>query len=343
MSQSVSDNYLAASKDITVTINKAAPVISITNPGPKTFGDPEFNLVATSSHNESSLTYASSSDSVATIGINNGRVKILNVRTGTVTFTVSQSVSDNYLAASKDITVTLNKATSIINVVDPPIKTFGDPDFNVNASSSHNESALIYSSMNTNRASINDLGEVRIVGAGTVIIKVFQEVSDNYLSGEQLITLKINQATPVINIVDPGSKTFGDPDFDLVATSHTETMLTYVSSNVQRAYFKNLQRVSIVGAGSVIFTVSQPASTNYLAGSNQISVTINKANSVISVVTPIIKTFGDPSFNVNATSTNNESELMYSSSNNDIATISSSGNVNIVGTAPSIFPPEINI
>ena len=327
VSQSGSDNYLAASKDITVTLNKATPVINITNPGPKTFGDPEFNLVATS-HNESSLTYSSSSDSVATIGTNNGRVKILNVGTGTVTFTVSQSVSDNYIAASKDITVTLNKATSVINITNPGPKTFGDPEFNLVASSSHSESSLTYSSSNNTVATIdtND-GRVKIlkVGTGTVTFTVSQSVSDNYIAASKDITITLNKATPVINITNPGSKTFGDPEFNLVATSsHNESSLTYASSNNTAATIginNGLVKILNVGTGTVTFTVSQSVSDNYLAASKDITVTLNKATSVINITNPGPKTFGDPDFNLVASSSHSESSLTYSSSNNTAATI----------------------
>ena len=112
-------------------------------------------------------------------------------------------------------------------------------------------------------------------------------------------TITVNKATPVITFNDI-TTTFGDPDFDLSATSSSTGLYSFsiADSNVATV---DGNTVSIKGTGTTIVTASQVSDTNYLAATATMTLTVEKATPVITF-NDITKTFGDPDFDLSATS-----------------------------------------
>jgi len=96
--------------------------------------------------------------------------------------------------------------------MDDIVKTFGDANFALNASSNSNGS-FTYTIANSSVATVSgDI--VTIVGAGDTTIKVSQAAKDNFNAGTKTISLKVRKADPTITVVNQ-NKTVGDPNFTI--------------------------------------------------------------------------------------------------------------------------------
>ena len=84
------------------------------------YGDPDFNVKATLSTGDGTITYQSSDPSVATISDTTGLVVIKKV--GSTVITAKAAETDTYAAATASFTLTVSKATIVVTVLDKIIK-----------------------------------------------------------------------------------------------------------------------------------------------------------------------------------------------------------------------------
>ena len=96
--------------------------------------------------------------------------------------------------------------------IDDIVKTFGDANFALNASSNSNGS-FTYTIANSSVATVSG-DVVTIVGAGDTTIKISQAAKDNFNAGTKTISLKVRKADPTITVVNQ-NKTVGDPNFTI--------------------------------------------------------------------------------------------------------------------------------
>jgi alpha-tubulin suppressor-like RCC1 family protein len=157
----------------------------------------------------------------------------------------------------------------------------------------------------------------------------------NNVYGQINIPLDINcsftKFTPTITFPSIPTKTFGDTSFNLGVTSTNSALsITYTSSNTSVATVNSNGDVTIIGLGTTNITASQAGDSNYNAATPvSQTLTVNKADQIITFPAIPIKTFGDPLFYLAGTSTSNL-PLTYSGNNSSVATILGSG-VTIVG------------
>ena len=119
-------NYTAAQKEVTITVRKLGHSLVVDKLSYKvTYGAPAFKITAKAKDTESAIRFASDNKKVATIS-EDGTVTIGNA--GTAKITVSMDESQNYLAVSreviitvapKNITVTADNKNKIAGKADP--------------------------------------------------------------------------------------------------------------------------------------------------------------------------------------------------------------------------------
>ena len=119
-------NYTAAQKEVTITVRKLGHSLVVDKLSYKvTYGDPAFKITAKAKDTESAIRFASDNKEVATVS-EDGTVTIGNA--GTAKITVSMDESQNYLAVSreviitvapKNITVTADNKNKIVGKADP--------------------------------------------------------------------------------------------------------------------------------------------------------------------------------------------------------------------------------
>ena len=99
------------------------------------------------------------------------------------------------------------------------------------------------------------------------------------------------------------TKTYGDADFNLAATSSSGLSVTYASSNTDVATVTG-NTITIVGAGTADITASQAGNTTYETASNVVqTLTVNKLDIELTA-DAVSKTYGDadPAFTYTITS-----------------------------------------
>ncbi|MBC7915831.1 MAG: CehA/McbA family metallohydrolase, partial [Pyrinomonadaceae bacterium] len=180
----------------------------------KTFGDPDFSPVASSSSGLP-VSFTSSNTNVATIA--DGKIHITG--TGSTIITASNSGSALYLpAANVTQQLIVIKANQVVSFDTIAVKEEGDPDFELQASST---SGLVisYTSSDTTVATITN-NKVTISGPGTSTITASQSGSDNFNPA-----LSVMQALTVNALPKPSIQANGDLSFcpqDSVILSSTE-------------------------------------------------------------------------------------------------------------------------
>ncbi|MFM8833046.1 MAG: hypothetical protein ACKOEV_05365, partial [Cytophagales bacterium] len=155
------------------------------------------------------------------------------------------------------------KADQTISFGVLPMKTFGDPSFDLTATATSGL-PVSYASSNTQVAIVSGI-TVTIVGAGQTVITAKQggNVSFNP-AAEVSQVLLVSKANQTISFEALPPKRFGDPSFELTAKANSGLTVSYVSSNMQVATVSGAT-VTIVGAGQAFITAKQPGNSSFTA------------------------------------------------------------------------------
>src|SRR5690606_3037004 len=96
------------------------------------------------------------------------------------------------------------------------------------------------------------------------------------------LTLTVGKANPVLSGFTDINKIYGDDNFTLtVPTSNSDGTFSYTSNDENVATITG-STVSIVGTGTATITAMQAATANYNSGSIDLTLTVGKANPVLS-------------------------------------------------------------
>ena len=305
----------SGSGNMTLTINQQSVNIDA-NDIVLTYGDPAYTMSATSSVSDRNFSYTISDRTIGSI--TGDTLSVL--KAGTTSITVSQPSNDLYSPVSKVISLIVNKATPTLDFPEI-IKNYGDSNFTptVTTSSTGNQT---FSVLDTSIAS--SLGSsLSIVGVGQTNVTVNIDESENYLSISGSTTITVNVATPTI-IFNDIIKTFGDPDFDIAATSNSSGATIYSIADPSIATISG-NTITIVGAGSTVVTVNQSSSTLYTSGSATMTLIVNKAPFDISWYESSLKkvyTIGQFELKQPTYPSSYDGKIRYTSSNISVASLS---------------------
>ncbi len=317
----------------TLTVDKDDQAILFQAPGTKTFGDTDFNLSATAS---SGLPVSYSIDNPEVATISEGTIHITGA--GTAIITASQGGNNLYYPAV-DIahTLTVNKADQTITFADLPAVTFGNDPVSPGATSSSGLD-IVYSSNNPSVAAINN-GMIMITGVGSAIITASQPGNTNYnQAGNVDQTITVSKADQYITFSPFGTCTYGDPDLDPAAVASSGLSVIYTCNNTDVAIISG-NTIQIVGTGNADITASQSGNQYYNPAADVTqTLTINKADQVITfpAISPVV--YGSASFSAGAWSTSGLT-VTYNSDNPSVAEVTdgiiyirSAGNSNIIAS-----------
>ena len=251
---------------------KLAQTIAFTLPTTGTVGEKP-DLIATSDVGLLPVTFASSNEAVAAIGMGADAGKLVLKTAGSATITASQSGDDTYAAATAMQTIMVEAAGN-----QPQTITFmlagtgvvGDK-IALNATA---ESGLpvSYASSDETVASIGmgvDAGKLVLKAEGTATITASQVGNAMYAPAApvtQMITVEAAGVTPqVITFMLAGTGVVGDK-IALVATANSGLPVSYASSDETVASIgtgANAGKLVLETAGTAIITASQVGSTTY--------------------------------------------------------------------------------
>ena len=321
--QATSANYLAGSIGTTLTVNKAATVLSGFSVPTKTFGNAAFALVAPTTNSTGSFSYTSSNTSVAAVSGST----ITIVGAGTATITANQATTANFLAASTTASFTVNQATILSNFSIPANKLVGDV-FTLALPTSNSPGAFTYTSSNTAVATI--VGNVlTVVGGGSSTISAVQASSGNYASATITATITITQITTVLSNFTIPAKRVGDADVITPPTTNSNGAFTYTSSNTAVATIVG-NTITCVGVGTATITAIQGSNPTYTPASITTTVQVTQGTLTLSNFSVATKTVLDAAFSVVAPTTKSIGAITYTSSNPAVATVNAN-TITIVG------------
>lgn len=227
---------------------------------------------------------------------------------GTYPITVSGGTSENYTFKYTGATLTVNKQLNPLVFTNLPAKTYGDPDFNLNATSGR---SIQYSLSNTGTITILPSGKVHIVAAGTVEITA----SDGRTSIKQMLI--VNKAPLTIGVKNLVRKyNEENPAFTITYTgflnSDGESMIS-----VKPTASTTATKLSVPGVYPI--TLSAGISANYSLNAINGTLSIEPALRTFTM-NDLVKTYGDPDFKITV-GINTAEAITYTSSNTEVATV----------------------
>ncbi|MBI5954428.1 MAG: right-handed parallel beta-helix repeat-containing protein [Chloroflexi bacterium] len=203
-------NYANASKDVSITVTQAAPVITWADPANIVYGTALSGTQLNASADvPGDFTYTPASGAVLNAG----------AQTLHVDFTPTDTV--NYAPASKEVSITVTQATPVITWADPENIVYGT----ALGATQLNASADVPGTFTYTPAA----GAILNVGPHTLHVDFTPTDTVNYVPASKEASITVTQATPVITWSDPASIDQGTPlgAAQLNATANTPGVFTY--------------------------------------------------------------------------------------------------------------------
>ncbi len=230
----------------------------------KVFGNPSFTLTATASTGLP-ITFLSLNTDVATISGNTLTI----VGAGSATIKAIQYGNKNYLEASVDRVLVVDKAMQEITFGPLPAKERFDPSFSLTASSNRGL-PVNYSSSNTGVATVSG-NTATLTGVGNTTLTASNPGNQNYLMASATQTLVVNKASQTVSFTLPVPspvQSFMGP-LVMNPTASSQLPVTITSNNPAVATVSgNIVTLGI--PGTVTLTAFQGGNEDYLpASTNQ--------------------------------------------------------------------------
>ena len=331
-------NYTADQKEVTITVRKIEHSLVVDKISYRvTYGDPAFKITAKAGDTESGIQFASDNKEVATVS-KDGTVTIGNA--GTAKITVSMDESQNYLAVSREVTVTVVPKEITVKIT-PNGGTYEGTITPATAvldglvGEDDPEIILTYAGKANDGTEVNGTEVPSLAGIYTVTAAVKDK---NYSlkpegSSAEFVVAKADPALSVSEVTD---KDYGEETFRLNVSNKGDGLKTYASSDDKVATVDENGMVTIVGTGTATLTVSLAESANYTADQKEVTITVRKLGRSLVIDKLSYKvTYGAPAFKITAKAKDTESDIRFASDNKKVATVSEDGTVTIgnAGTA----------
>ena len=331
-------NYTADQKEVTITVRKIEHSLVVDKISYKvTYGDPAFKITAKAGDTESGIQFASDNKEVATVS-KDGTVTIGNA--GTAKITVSMDESQNYLAVSREVTVTVVPKEITVKIT-PNGGTYEGTITPATAvldglvGKDNPEITLTYTGKANDGTEVNGTEVPSLAGTYTVTATIKDK---NYSlkpegSSAEFVVAKADPALSVSEVTD---KDYGEETFRLNVSNKGDGLKTYASSDDKVATVDENGMVTIVGTGTATLTVSLAESANYTADQKEVTITVRKLGRSLVIDRLSYKvTYGAPAFKITAKAKDTESDIQFASDNKKVATVSEDGIVTIrnAGTA----------
>ncbi|GHM98932.1 hypothetical protein WSM22_04220 [Cytophagales bacterium WSM2-2] len=268
------------------TINKIDPVIVFSDLF-KNNAAADFSLNATST--PTGIINYTDLSSNGLIGLS-GTAVHLNGGTGSVNLQACTSATTNYNSVCKTAVLTISNLPIPTVTVNNVSKKYGDAGFDLAATSNSN-GAITYSVLSGSSATVNAAGHVVITAVGQVQVQALQAATGSFGPSASTATITITQGDAVISNFTDLTKTINDVDFDLAATTNSDGIVSYqlLTGNAVSLSGKTIH---ILGSGVATLRASVSATVNYLAASQDITLTVNKLSQTITFGSIPSKTFG---------------------------------------------------
>jgi hypothetical protein len=315
-------NIAAGGKTINYLSAKAPPTIGYFPNINISDGRTSYTLVQPYSDSDGTFSYSViSGNSVASVS--SSTLTILSA--GTAIIQAKQSESTYYAEGTINATLTVQYPSPTITLT-IPTKVYNQT-FNVDASS-NSTGNLTYTSGNISVATVSG-NTVTTRGVGNAIILVEQAASSSFTTGNLTVNFTVLKANQVISNFPSTVSGFYGNNYQYSPASNGNGVISYQSGNPSIATVDASGVVRPMAIGNTTIRLIQASNAFYNDISASSTFTVNKGNPVISL-SNISKTFGNPSFKINATSAS-IGNFTYNSGNLFVANITIGNTVNIIG------------
>ena len=268
------------------------------------------------------LSYRSDNPSVAEVS-DDGVVTIKGAGFAKITITAQES--KEYKSATAITKITVNKISQDITGLNSKyeVKVGAEP-FKLNAKA---KTSLSYVSDNTSVAEVSADGTVTIKGLGTATITITAAETADYNPATATAEITVGKSSQ--NITGFESRynlKCGDKPFSLNAKA--ETSLSYVSDNTSVAEVSADGTVTIKGAGTATITITAAETEKYNSATATVKITVAKISQKVTGVKSQYVTKAGKSFTLKPKT---KTKLTYTSSNKNVAVVSSNGKVTVKG------------
>ena len=238
----------------------------------------DYNLGVSLKFPEAGLTYSSSDKEVVKVS-KDGIVSVIGQ--GTATIKVKAAETDNVKAAEKSFDITVTKPQQTVTTKYGKYnKTMLSDSFKIVGVKTDGGGKISYHSSDEGVVKVSSKGKVTILGPGSAIITVKAAESETHAEGSKEIIVNVTKA---VQTVTSGYTNYKRSDLDKMFSIKPETdgdgELTITSSDETVATVDNKGRVTIIGPGTVQFTVTAAETDSYLAGEKIVTLTVNPLES----------------------------------------------------------------
>ena len=298
------------------------------------------------------ITYKSSNTAIATM---NSEGKVTFKNTGTVTITATRAGNEYYKAVEASYNLTIvNRSWGMAFAYSNPDSfvygTNGNVFTNAATYGDGQTSGISYKSSNTDVATVDNSGNVKVLKTGTVTITASKEGSWGYGDESISYNLTIVQGNQKVEIAGDNEILFNagvDYHYTYVVSGIVSTGATTATSSNEAVATVELNAdgnvvVTPVAAGSFTLTVSNEGDENYKASEATMAITIlvEESNAAFDKSGDQVVTYNDNGnvFTNALTGIQGSAEsITYSSSNTDVATVDGSGNVTILKAGETVI------
>ncbi|WBX70964.1 MBG domain-containing protein [Tenacibaculum retecalamus] len=267
---------------------RIAPTITFANVN-KTYGDANFNLAATS-NSGGAISYAVISGGTGTAVLSGANNKTVNIgNAGTVTIRATQVTSGMYTASTKDMLLTINKATLLVSAANKT-KVYGDvnPVFTFNYLSTSFKNGETYTALS--KYPVASSIATTSTNVGMVPITLTGGEADNYDFSYTSSNLTITKAALTATARDI-TREYGDANpaliIDYLGFKNSDD-----ASNLDTAPIATTTAVVGSNVGSEIISLSAGTDDNYTITSISGKLTISKATLIVTAKNQTIN-YGD--------------------------------------------------
>ena len=189
---------------------------------------------------------------------------------GTANITITAAETDIYSKATKQITVTVSKASQSITASNLSL-TYPNSG---TISASGNQGTLSYKSANTAIATVDSTGKVTSKGAGSTTITITAAATSNYNSATKTITVTVGKGAQSLTAKAAASSVAVGKTTTVSITGAKGTKSFKSSDTTIATVDKSTGKVTAKKVGTVKITAASAATANYNAASKTVTIKV---------------------------------------------------------------------
>ncbi len=319
-------NYTKDQKEVTVTVKKINHSLVVTKLTYEvTYGDPVFKIAANAEDTESGIHFTSDNENVTTVSAD-GTVTIKNA--GTAKITVSMDESQNYLAVSKEVVVTVAPKEVTVTPGNAS-KIYGEKDGKLSYHAEGLADGDSLSDITLTRTEGENVGIYEITaaqkkGANPNYNVKFNKGTFTISPKEITVTITPNGGTYEGAIIPANAALNG-----LVGEDKPEITLTYIGKANDGTEVNGTAPPVLAGTYTVTASITD-SNYNLKAEGTTAEFVVTKATPGLSAAAVSDKSYGEGAFKLGV-SNKGDGSKSYASSNDKVVTVDETGTVTIVG------------